>query len=173
VNLHRKDIQDCGQTWITRKPKAVGAEVPKHDNLSIFRSRDLFVQWSSPSARGEEASCLIFSNHVGRDLRFSKNESRRQRSTCPCPDQIPDVSIHVSDVLVICSDLTIFVTPRATGSRRAPLFGRRSILRTLDNQFSWETGCGKFFGSHRSCGVFDSSHLFNNFTERKKKGKHS
>jgi hypothetical protein len=107
-------------------------------------------------------------NHVGSDLRFSENKRRRQRYPCSCPDQISDASIHVSDILVICSDLTIFVTPGATGSGRAPLFGRRSILRTLDNRFSWKTSCGKFFGRHRSCGAFDSSHLFDNFTEKMK-----
>jgi hypothetical protein len=84
------------------------------------------------------------------------------------PDQIPDAIIHIPDVLLIFSDFTIFVTPRVTGDGRAPLFGRWSILRTLDNRFSWKASCGKFFGRHRSRGAFDSSHLFDNFTENKK-----
>jgi hypothetical protein len=62
----------------------------------------------------------------------------------------------------------MFVTPGATGGGRAPLFGRRSILMTFDNRVSWKTSCGKFFGHHRSCGAFDSSHLLDNFTEKRK-----
>jgi hypothetical protein len=60
------------------------------------------------------------------------------------------------------------VTPGVVGGGRAPLFRRWSILRTLDNWFGWKTSCGKFFGRHGSYGAFDSIHLFNSFTEKKK-----
>jgi hypothetical protein len=128
----------------------------------------LFVQWGSPSARGEEASCFIVSNNVSRDLRFSENERRRQRSPSPCPDQISDAGVYISNVFVICFDFAILVTPGATGGGRTTIFGRWSILRTLDNRFGWETGCEKFFSRHGSHGAFDSSHLFDSFTGKKK-----
>jgi hypothetical protein len=128
----------------------------------------LFVQWGSPSARREESGRFIFSNHVGRDLRFSENERGRQRSPSPCPDQISDAGVYISDIFVIRSDFAILVTPGTTGGRRTSIFGRWSILRTLDNRFGWETSCDKFFRRHGSRGAFDSSHLFDNFTGKKK-----
>jgi hypothetical protein len=159
MNLHRKGIQDRRKNWVAWKPKGTSEEVPKYDNLSVFGNRDLFVQWSSPGAGREEASCFIFSDHVCSNLRFSENKRRRQRSRWPCSDQI-------SDVFVICPDLTILVTPGTAGCGRAPLFVRWSILKTLENRFGWETSCSKVFGRHGSCGAFNSSHLFDNVAER-------
>jgi hypothetical protein len=128
----------------------------------------LFVQWGSPSALKEEPNRFIFSNRIGRDLRFSENERGRQRSPSPCPDQISDASVHISDIFVTRSDFAILVTPGATGGGRASIFGRWSVLRTLDNRLGWETSCDKFFSRHGSRGDFDSSHLFDSFTEKKK-----
>jgi translation elongation factor EF-Ts len=50
MNLYRKSIQDRGENWIARKPKATSAEVAKYNNLSVFGSRGLLIQWSSPGA---------------------------------------------------------------------------------------------------------------------------
>jgi hypothetical protein len=168
MNLHRKSIQDSRQNRIARKPKATCEEVPKHDNFSIPENRNLFVQWSSPSARRKEPSRFIFPNHIGRDLRFSENERGRQRSRRPCPDQISDAGIHISNIFLICSNFAILTAPGTTGSGRAFIFGRRSILRTLDDWFDWETSRDKFLSHHRSHGAFDSSHLFGSFTGKEK-----
>jgi hypothetical protein len=128
----------------------------------------LFVQWGSPSARGKEPSRFIFPNHIGRDLRFSKNERGRKRSASPCPDQIPDTGIYISDIFVVCFDFAILVTPGATGGGRTSIFGRWSIIRTLDNRLDSETNSDKFFSRHGSRSAFDSSHLFDSFTKKKK-----
>jgi hypothetical protein len=50
VDLHGKGIQDRGQNRVTRESKSTDEEIPKNDNLSILRGRDLFVKWGSPSA---------------------------------------------------------------------------------------------------------------------------
>jgi hypothetical protein len=43
MNLHRKNIQDCGENWIAREPKATSEEVAKYDNFSVFGSRGLLI----------------------------------------------------------------------------------------------------------------------------------
>jgi hypothetical protein len=60
------------------------------------------------------------------------------------------------------------MAPGTTGSGRAFIFGGRSVLRTLDDWFDWETSRDKLLSHHRSRGAFDSSHLFGNFTGKEK-----
>jgi hypothetical protein len=60
------------------------------------------------------------------------------------------------------------MAPGTTGSGRAFIFRRRSVLRTLDDWFDWETSCDKFLSRHRPRGAFDSSHLFGSFTRKEK-----
>jgi hypothetical protein len=107
-------------------------------------------------------------NHIGRDLRFSENERGRKRSASPCPDQIPGAGIYISDIFVIRFDFAILVTPGVTSGGRTFIFGRWSIIRTLDNRFDWETSSVEFFSRHGSRSAFDSSHLFDSFTKKKK-----
>jgi hypothetical protein len=127
----------------------------------------LFVQWGSPSARREEPSRFIFSNHVGRDLRLSEYERGRQATYDLGLNQITNAGIHIPDILVIVrSDLSILVTLGAT--RRTYIFSWRSVLRTFNNRLNRETSCDKFFSRHGSRGAFDSSHLINNATGTKK-----
>jgi hypothetical protein len=168
MNLYSKGIQERGQNRVTRKPESTDEKVPKHNNLSIFGNQDLFVQRGSPSARGEEPDRFIFSNHVGRDLRLSKNERGRQRSSSLCLNQIADAGVYTSDILVVHSDFTILVTTGATGGGRTRIFGRWSVLRTFNNRFGWKTSGNELFGSHGSHGAFDSSHLFDSFAGKKK-----
>jgi hypothetical protein len=148
-----------------RKSESTDEEVPKHNNLSIFGSWDLFVQLGSPSARREEPGCFVFSNHVSRDIRLSEDE-RRQTSYSLCLNQITDAGIHISDIFVVGSDFAIFVTPGATG--RTSIFSWWSVLRTFNNRLNWETSRDKFFSRHGSRGAFDSSHLINSVTGTKK-----
>jgi hypothetical protein len=56
------------------------------------------------------------------------------------------------------------MAPGTTGGGRASIFGRRSVLRTLDVWFDRDTSRDKFLNRHWSRGVFDSSHLFGCFT---------
>jgi hypothetical protein len=49
MNLHRKNIQDRGENWIAREPKATSEEVAKY-NFSVFGSRGFLIQWSPPGA---------------------------------------------------------------------------------------------------------------------------
>jgi hypothetical protein len=116
----------------------------------------------------ERTSRFIFPNHIGCDLRFSENERGRQRSRWPCPDQISDAGIHISNIFLICPNFAILMAPGTTSSGKAFIFGRRSVLRTLDDWFDWETSRDKFLSSHRSRGAFDSSHLFGSFTGKEK-----
>jgi hypothetical protein len=167
VDLHEKGVQDCGQNWVTRESESTGEEIPKRDNLSILRGRDLFVKRGSPGARREEPGCFIFPNHVGRDFGLSEDKRRWQRPYSLGLNQIANAGVHIPDIFVVVrSDLSILVTPGATG--RAYIFGWCSTLRTFDNQINWETSCDKFFGSHGSRGAFDSSHLTNSVTGTKK-----
>jgi hypothetical protein len=167
VDLHGKGVQDRGQNWVTRESESTGEEIPKHDNLSILRGRDLFVKRGSPGARREEPGCFIFPNHVGRDFGLSKDKRGWQRSYSLGLNQIANAGVHIPDILVVVrSDLSILVTPGAT--RRAYIFSWCSTLRTFDNRINWETSCDKFFGSHGSRGAFDSSHLTNRVTGTKK-----
>jgi hypothetical protein len=99
---------------------------------------------------------------------FFENKRRRERSRRPCSDQISDIGIHIPDIFITCPDLTVFVTPGFAGSRRTLLFGRLSILRILGNWFGWKASCSKFFSRHGSCSTFDSSHLFDSSTDKRK-----
>jgi hypothetical protein len=118
MDLHRKSIQNHGENRITGKSHPAGEEVAKHNYFSIFRSRSLLIQWSTPGARREESSCFIISDPVRGNLGFPEDERRRKRSRRPCSDQIFDVGIYISDVFIVRSDLPIFVTPRLASSRR-------------------------------------------------------
>jgi hypothetical protein len=128
----------------------------------------LLIQWSPPSAWREESICFIFSDHDHGNLGFPENERRRKRSRRPCSDQISDVSIHIPDVFIILPDLPVFMTLGLTGSRWCLLFGRLNIFRILSYRFGRKASCSQFFDRHGSCSTFNSSHLFDNSTNKRK-----
>jgi hypothetical protein len=167
VDFYQKGIQDRQQNRVTRESESTDEEIPKDDNLSILRGRDLFIKWGSPSARREEPGCFIFSDQVGRDFGLSEDKRGWQRSYSLCLNQIADAGVHIPDIfVVVCSNLPILVTPGAT--RRTCIFSWCRILSTFENWINWETSCDKFFGSHGSRSAFDSSHLTNRVTGMKK-----
>jgi hypothetical protein len=50
MDLHRKSVQDRGENWITGESQPTGEEIVKHNYFSIFESRSLFIQRSTPGA---------------------------------------------------------------------------------------------------------------------------
>jgi hypothetical protein len=73
MDLHRKSIQNHEKNRITGKSKPAGEEVAKHNYFSIFESRSLLIQWSTPGARREESGSLVISDHIGCNFRFPEN----------------------------------------------------------------------------------------------------
>jgi hypothetical protein len=135
VDLYGKGVQDRRQDRVARESESRGEEIPKHDNLSILRSRDLFVKRGSPGARREEPDCFIFPNHVGRDFGLSEDKRGWQRSYNLGLNQIANAGVHIPEIFVVVhSDLSILVTPGATG--RAYIFSWCSTLRTFDNRIN-------------------------------------
>jgi hypothetical protein len=140
VDLHGKGIQDRRQNRVTRESESTDEEIPKHDNLSILRGRDLFVEWGSPSARREEPDCFIFSDHVGCNFGLPEDKRGWQRSYSLCLNQIANAGVHIPDVFVVVhSNLSVLVTPGAAG--RTYIFSWCSIPSTFNNRINWETSC--------------------------------
>jgi hypothetical protein len=79
MNLHGKLIQDCRHKGIARKPESAGEEVVKHDDFIGFGSRNLLIEGSATVACRKEPGRLIFPDHIGGDLRFTKNKGWRER----------------------------------------------------------------------------------------------
>jgi hypothetical protein len=136
MNLHRKSFQDGGKNQVAGEPQAAHEEIAKHDNFIIFGGRSLLVYRSTPGARGEKSRSLVFSDQVRGNLGFPEDKGCRKRSP---GDQISDAYIDISEVFFICPNFAILTAPGTTGGGRASIFGRRSILRTLDDWFDWET----------------------------------
>jgi hypothetical protein len=90
----------------------------EHNDFTIFESRSLFIQRSTPSAYGEKSSSFVISDHISGNLGFPEDKRRRKRSRQPCFDKIFDVGVNISDVFVVCPDLPFFVTPRPASSGR-------------------------------------------------------
>jgi hypothetical protein len=74
VDFHRKRIKNSWPDGVTGEPQPANKEIPKYDNLSVLRSRDLLVKRGTPSARREEPGLLVFPNRVACHLRLSEGE---------------------------------------------------------------------------------------------------
>jgi hypothetical protein len=120
VDFHGKGIQDRRQNRVTRESESTDEEIPKADNLSILRGRDLFVKWGSPSARGKNPAASYSRIRLVVTLDSPKTRGW-QRSYSLCLNQIANAGIHIPDIFVIVhSNLSILVTPGA--ARRTYIF---------------------------------------------------
>jgi hypothetical protein len=72
MNLHRKFVKNCRHEGIARKPESACEEVVKHDDFIGFGSRKLLVEGSETVTHRKESGCLVFSDQIGGDLRFTK-----------------------------------------------------------------------------------------------------
>jgi hypothetical protein len=101
VDLHRTGIQNSRQDRVAGESESTDKEVTKDDNLSILRSRDLFIKWGSPSAWREEPDFFIVPNHIGCDLGLSEGKRGWQRTGSLYFNQITDAGIHIPDIFVV------------------------------------------------------------------------
>jgi hypothetical protein len=98
----------------------------------------------------EKSSCLVLFDQVGSNLRFPEDKGRRERSRLLYFNKILDISINISDVFLLLSDLPIFVNPGPASSRRGGLFRGLCNLMILNFRLSWKASYSQFFSRHRS-----------------------
>jgi hypothetical protein len=143
MNLHRKPIQNRGQSRIAGESELACKEVPKHNNLVVFRSRDLFITRRTCIADRENPGCLILLDKISGNLRFTEHEGRRIRFCTFRGDKFTWISVNISKILLTArlafgSYFPSFTVPRIMSSTMSWIFRMTlNVSRSVNFLSGW------------------------------------